>query len=55
MSICTRTDDGNLIVVDLNTGIIINKIKITSSKILQPFINENNLYLIKNGSIIKFN
>lgn len=48
-------DDGNLIVVDLNTGIIINKIKITSSKILQPFINENNLYLIKNGSIIKFN
>ena len=48
-------NDGNLIVADLNTGIILDIKKIARSKILQPFINKNILYLIKNGSIIKFN
>ena len=48
-------DDGNLIVADLNTGTVLDIIKIARSKILQPLINKNNLYLIKNGSIIKFN
>jgi outer membrane protein assembly factor BamB len=48
-------DDGKLIVGDLDTGAIINIKKISSSKILQPYVNNNNLFLIKNGSIIKFN
>ena len=48
-------DDGKLIIADLNTGNIINIKKISSEKILQPYINNNNLFLIKNGSIIKFN
>ena len=47
--------DGKLIIVNSNEGNILNIIKISGDKILQPFINENNLYLISNSSIIKFN
>ena len=47
--------DGKLIIVNSNEGNILNVVKISGSKILQPFINENNLFLISNGSIIKFN
>ena len=48
-------NDGKLIIADLNTGNILNENKITGSRILQPYIKDNNLYLIRNGSIIKFN
>tara|TARA_B100000787_G_scaffold123210_1_gene92707 strand:+ start:617 stop:1915 length:1299 start_codon:yes stop_codon:yes gene_type:complete len=47
--------DGKLIIANLDTGKILNTIKISGSKILQPYINNNNLFLIRNGSIIKFN
>ena len=47
--------DGKLIIANANQGNILNVVKISGSKILQPFINENNLFLINNGSIIKFN
>ena len=48
-------NDGKLIIVNSNEGNILNVVKVSGSKILQPFINENNLFLISNGSIIKFN
>jgi len=48
-------DDGKLIIINANEGNILNTVKISGSKILQPFINENKLFLISNGSIIKFN
>ena len=47
--------DGKLIIVNGNEGNILDIVKISGGKILQPFINENNLFLISNGSIIKFN
>jgi outer membrane protein assembly factor BamB len=47
--------DGKLIIVNSNEGNILNIVKISGGKILQPFINENNLFLISNGSIIRFN
>ena len=47
--------DGKLIIVNSNEGNILNVVKISGGKILQPFINENNLFLISNGSIIRFN
>ena len=47
--------DGKLIIVNSNEGNILNVVKISGGKILQPFINENNLFLISNGSIIKYN
>ena len=47
--------DGKLIIVNGNEGNILDTVKISGGKILKPFINENNLFLISNGSIIKFN
>ena len=47
--------DGKLIIVNGNEGNILDIVKISGGKILQPFINENNLFLISNGSITKFN
>ena len=48
-------DDGKLIIINGNKGNILETIKISRGGISQPFINENNLFLISNGSIIKFN
>ena len=48
-------DDGKLIIANLNTGKIINIEKISNGKISQPYVNNENLFLIKNGSIIRFN
>jgi len=47
--------DGKLIIANLDTGNILNINKIAGDKILQPYVNNNNLFLIRNGSIIKFN
>jgi len=48
-------NNGELIVVDLSTGKILNIHKISRDRILQPSVSNNNLFLIKNGSIIKYN
>ena len=48
-------NDGKLIIADLSSGNILNINKISGDKILQPYINNNNIFVIKNGSIIKFN
>jgi outer membrane protein assembly factor BamB len=47
--------DGKLAIINLSTGKILENIKISGGKISQPFINLNKLFLIRNGSIIKFN
>ena len=48
-------NDGMLIIADLNTGNIVDTKKVARNKILQPYINNKNLFLIKNGSIIRYN
>jgi outer membrane protein assembly factor BamB len=48
-------DDGKLIIINGNEGSILDTIKISGGRISKPFINENKLFLISNGSIIKFN
>ena len=48
-------DDGKLIIADLNTGNILNIFKIAGGRISQPYVYGNNLLLIRNGSIIKYN
>ena len=48
-------NDGKLIIADLSSANILNIIKISGDKILQPYTNNNYLFVIKNGSIIKFN
>ena len=53
--IYSSNSDGKLIVTDLSKGNIININKISGDKILQPYVNNNHLFMIRNGSIIKFN
>ena len=48
-------DDGKLIITELNTAIISNIVKIAGDKISQPYVDGKNLFLIKNGTIIKLN
>lgn len=48
-------NDGKILVVDLSTGKVVKTQKISRDIISKPFINNENLYIIKNGSIIKFN
>ena len=47
--------DGKLIIADLSSANILDIIKISGNRILQPYVNNNYLFRIKNGSIIKFN
>ena len=47
--------DGNMIVADLSIGNIINIKKISSEFISEPFIFNQNLFMIRNGSIIQYN
>ena len=47
--------DGKLIVVDLQNGSIIKTEKVSSNLVSKPFIYNNNLFLIRNGSIILYN
>ena len=46
-------NDGKLIVAGLSDGNILDINKISGDKILQPYVNNNDLYMIRNGSIIK--
>ena len=47
--------DGKMIVVDLQNGSIIKTQKVSSDLVSKPFIFNNNLFLIRNGSIIRYN
>ena len=48
-------NNGKLFVIDLISGSIIKKKKISRKIISKPFIFNKNLYIIKNGSIIQYN
>ena len=48
-------NDGKLIVANFSSGNILNITKVSSDKILHPLINNNHLFMVRNGSIIKFN
>ena len=47
--------DGKMIVVDLQNGSIIQTEKVSSSHVSKPFIFNNYLFVIRNGSIIQYN
>jgi outer membrane protein assembly factor BamB len=47
--------DGKMIIVDLNDGKITGIEKIAGDFTSKPFIYDQNLFVIKNGSILKFN
>ena len=47
--------DGKMIIVDLNNGNVINTEKVSGNLISKPFIFNQNLFIIRNGSIIQYN
>ena len=47
--------DGNLIIVNLNTGNLIKIEKISRHLISKPYIYNGNLFIVKNGSITQYN
>ena len=49
------SNDGRMIVVDLKFGNIIKEIKISGKLVSEPLIFNERLFLIKNGSIIRYN
>ena len=47
--------DGKMIVVDLQNSNILKTEKVSSNLVSRPFIFNNNLFLVRNGSIIQYN
>ena len=47
--------DGKIIMVDLSEGKILNVEKVSGDIISEPFIFNNNLYVVRNGSIVQYN
>jgi outer membrane protein assembly factor BamB len=47
--------DGKIIIVDLSLGSIIKIEKVSGNLVSKPLVFENNLYLIRNGTIDKYN
>jgi outer membrane protein assembly factor BamB len=47
--------DGKMIIVDLSLGNVVNIEKISGDFISRPFIFNQNLFVIRNGSIIQYN
>ena len=48
-------NDGKMIIVDLNSGNVIDIQKISGNLVSKPFIHDRNLFVIKNGSIAQYN
>ena len=48
-------NDGKLLVVELTSGNILKEEKISRKFISEPFIYDKKLFIVKNGSIIKYN
>lgn len=49
------TNNGRLILVDIKTGKINRILKIDNNKISRPFVKNQNMYLIRDNSIVKLN
>ena len=53
--IYVSTSNGRLLVVNISSGKTILTLKIDNEKISKPFIQNKNLFLIKDNAIIKLN
>ena len=54
-NIYLSTSNGRLLVIDIYSGKTVSSIKIDNETISKPFIQNRNLFLIKNNAIIKLN
>ena len=54
-NIYLSTSNGRLLVIDITSGKTISTLKVDNEKISKPFVQNKNLFLIKDNSIIKLN
>ena len=54
-NIYLTTDHGRLMIIEVKSGKTISMIKIDNEKISRPFVLIQNLYIIKENSIIRLN
>ena len=54
-NIYLSTSNGRLLIIDIASGKTITSLKIDNKKISKPFVQNKNLYLIKDNAIIKLN
>ena len=47
--------EGKLIIVDIDLGDAIKEEKISGKFVSEPFIFNNNLFVLRNGSILQYN
>ena len=47
--------DGKIIIADLSEGKVLNIEKISGDLVSEPFIFNNNLYVVRNSSIVQYN
>ena len=47
--------DGKIIIADLSEGKVLNIKKVSGDFVSEPFIFNNNLYVVRNGSIVQYN
>ena len=47
--------DGKIIIADLSEGKVLNVEKVSGDIVSEPFIFDNNLYVVRNGSIVQYN
>ena len=55
LNLYLTNSNGDMIIVDLNLGSVTKIKKIGSSLVSKPFIYKNSLFVVKNGSIVKYN
>ena len=55
LNLYLTNSNGDIIVSDLNSGSIVNKKKIGNNLVSRPFIYNNSLFVVRNGSIVKYN
>ena len=48
-------NNGKLIIIDIETGRSKNILKIDNGKISRPYVLNNNMYIVRDNSIIKLN
>ena len=55
INIYLTLNNGKVLVVDIKTGSVNKVLKIDKEKISSPIVQGQNLYVVKNNSIIKLN
>ena len=54
-NIYLSTNNGRILVIDVESGVTVSTIKIDSEKVSRPFVIAKNLFVVKDDAIIRLN